>query len=189
MARFQATAIPIQSGRPLNCSFAWSRDRMTTPSYIHIERYRPGRLFYFVAGIFCAFALGMIAPTGAALFMGVILCGALLFVGAPAVLGGAAWESWIYRGRVHGVRTGRLWGHWDSCPVEDVTEFRPAAGATPGAGENSHVLVLTDGTERAIDCRCIGDASAFLQALKTENPRIQCTTEAQTAPAKTMATQ
>jgi len=145
---------------------------MSTPSYHHIERYRPGRLYSFLAGIFCALALGMIAPTGFALIAGAIVCGALLWIGAPAILGGATWESWIYRGRVHWVRPGRLWGHWNSCLVEDVIEFRPADSATHPPGESPHVLILNDGSERKIDGQCIGNVKLFLKVLQNENPKI-----------------
>jgi hypothetical protein len=146
---------------------------MNTPTYHHIERCRPGRLFYFLAGIFCAFALGIIAPQGFVLIAGVILCGVLLWIGAPAIVGGATWESWIHRGRVHWVRPGRLWGHWNSCPVEDVIEFRPADSATHPPGGSTHVLILKDGSERKIDRQSIGDTNLFLQALQNENPKIR----------------
>jgi hypothetical protein len=150
---------------------------MTSPAYFYLERYRPGRLYYFVAGIVGVFALGVVAPPGAPLFLGVIVCGALLVAGAPAILGGSTWESCITGGRVHWVRPGRLWGHWDSCPVEDVTELRFRTSATGLPNATMHVLVLKNGTERSIDYRCIGDAAAFAQALQKENPKIHIAAE------------
>jgi hypothetical protein len=149
---------------------------MTTPSYFHIERFRPGRLYLFLTGLVGLFAIAVAAPVGVPLILGLALCGGLLVAGAPAVLGGATWESWIYRGRVHWVRPGPLWGRSDSCPVEDVTELRPAASSTGRDAGTTHILILKDGTERAIDRRCVGDANAFLQALRKENPAIRSTT-------------
>jgi len=145
---------------------------MSTPVFFHLERHRPGRLLAFVAGITGGFALLIIAPSGPVLAAGMFVCGALLAVGAPVVLGGATWECWIASGRLYWVSPGWLWGRWASCTLADISEFVAADASSTAAVQGSCCLVLCDGSQRTIERRCFGDPGELARALQQENPQI-----------------
>jgi hypothetical protein len=149
---------------------------MESPLYFHTQNARPGGILFLVVGIVGLCGTWLFADAWPPRIIATAIFGTFAVGGGHAAFVGGYYRSWFADGHFYWTYPSRLDGRNDACVVGNVVEFQlimTVGGVDSSCGSDRYRLILQDGTMKDIAPQCVGNAAAFYQALRKENPSIR----------------